>query len=185
MLTVISIDYVPGVCDRVIPYFHGDCTVLPTHTDIVKHRDLAAGLASCLQNIIHRLQHLRRCTSATTPVVCTHWFDVPLAALGTPMENLVIAYLERHTRDLIDAFGIEYRHVPVVLHVHANECLERLITAMDGEEIGIHQIHQYTEHLRKVPGTHVITVPYDGMDIRYICECIVERVTVFAKHHGL
>lgn len=179
MLKIISIDYVPGVCDSILPYFQReqDILVLPTHTDILRHTDTpTATISNCLQNIIHRLRHIDRCTDSKKTIVCTHWFDVPFRFLGTDLEDVIVSYVERHTRDLIKAFNMEYRHIPVVLNVHTDECLERLITNMDGKELGTYKITQYRSHLLKIPRTYRIDIPTDGLDIRYICERIVESV---------
>lgn len=184
MHSVISIDYVPGVCDSLIPYLYKKaCTVLPAHTDIVKDSTVKSGIVSCLQNILCRLQHIKRCTDTTNPIVCTHWYDIPFRVLDTPVENTVVRFMERHTKSLLRAFEIEYLHLPVVLEIHEDECLERLIRNMVGREIGIHHIKKYTEHLKKIPRTLIFTVPQDGLDIRYICETIVD--SVLRNHNGL
>jgi len=183
MHTVISIDYVPGVCDSIIPYLYKKtCTVLPTHTDIVKDSSIKSGIVSCLHNILCRLQHIKRCTDTSEPIVCTHWYDIPFRVVDSPLEDVVVRFLERHTKSLIQAFGIQYRHFPVVLEIQEDECLERMITNMNGREIGIHHIKEYTKHLKKIPGTLLFTVPQDGLDIRYICERIVE--TILSNTHG-
>jgi hypothetical protein len=109
-------------------------------------------------------------------VVCTHWFSAPFGVLGTELEDPVVRFLERHTRDLIRLMGLRYRHISIVCRVSSDECLERLITNMDGREIGIHHILMYTQHLMKIPNTYRITIPYDGMDIKYICERMVDMV---------
>jgi hypothetical protein len=178
MLNIISIDYVPGVCDSIIPYFQRDrFVVLPTHTDIIKRRNITSGIVSCIHNIVSRLQHIRRCASSKTDaVVCTHWFDIPMGVLGTPMEERVVKFMARHTRDLIRAFEMEYRHIPVILRVARDECLERLIANMDGEEVGIHHIQLYQSHLDAVPNTCCIDIPQDGLYIRYMCERVVDSV---------
>jgi hypothetical protein len=99
-----------------------------------------------------------------------------MGVLGTPVEERVVKFMARHTRDLIRAFDIEYKHVPVILHVTRDECLERLITNMDGEEVGIHHIQLYQVHLDAVPNTFRIAIPQDGLYIRYICERVVDSV---------
>lgn len=177
MLTIISLDYVPGVCDQLVPYFHKDAfIVLPTHTDIGKHTSITKSIASCIHNILTRLEHLKRCRDTETPVVCTHWFSAPFGVLGTDLEDPVVRFLERHTRDLTRSMGLEYRHVSIVCRVSDDECLERLITNMDGREIGMHHIQMYTQHLMKIPNTYRIAIPYDGMDVKYICERLVDTV---------
>jgi hypothetical protein len=188
MLNIISIDYVPGVCDSIIPYFQRDrFVVLPTHTDIIKRRNITSGIVSCIHNIVSRLQHIKRCNphtmSSNDAVVCTHWFDIPMAVLGTPVEERLVKFMARHTRDLIRAFGIEYRHIPVILRVTRDECLERLISNMDGEEVGIHHIDLYQIHLNQVPNTFGIDIPQDGLYIRYICERVVDTIEKIL--HGL
>jgi hypothetical protein len=99
-----------------------------------------------------------------------------MGILGTPMEERVVKYMARHTRDLIRAFGIVYRHIPVILRVTRDECLERLIANMNGEEVGIHHIELYQSHLDAVPNTYHIDIPQDGLYIRYICERVVDSV---------
>lgn len=183
MYRIISIDYVPGVCDSLVPYLYKkECTILPTHTDIVKDCSVKSGIMSCIQNILCRLRHIKRCTNTSNPIVCTHWYDIPFRVLDTPLEDVIVRFMERHTKSLIEAFGIEYRHVSVVLEVQEDECLERMIMNMNGRETGIHHIKQYTQHLKKIPGTLLLTVPQDGLDIRFICEQIVD--TIFEKRNG-
>lgn len=185
MLTIISLDYVPGVCDQLVPYFHkDDFVVLPTHTDIEKHGTITTGIGCCLHNILVRLQHIQRCKDTEQPLVCTHWYAMPIQVLGTDLEHVVVQFLERHTRDLIRVMGIkEYQHVAVVLRVNPDECLERMISNMDGREVGIHHIHMYTSHLAKVPRTYRVSIPHDGLDVKYTCERIVG--TIQSILHGL
>jgi hypothetical protein len=181
---IISLDYVPGVCDSIIPYFQkNEFIVLPTHTDIIKHSNVTANIASCIHNILSRLQHIKRCYQSDAAVVCTHWYNIPFRVLGTPIEDIMVRFMHRHTRDLIRAFHVSYTHIPIVLKVHQDECLERLITNMDGEEIGIHHIILYTQHLEKIPHTYTIDLPLNGIDIRYICERVVQVVQNIL--HGL
>lgn len=187
MPTIISIDYVPGVCDTIISNFQRDgFVVLPTHTDIIKHRDIHASISACIHNVMSRLQHIKRCLDTQDAIVCTHWYSVPICILGTKdLEDVIVRYMHRHTRDLIRAFGVTYNHIPIVLRVHRDECLERIITGMDGDEIGIHHIDTYTAHLDKVPTAYHIELPLNGMDIPYICDRVVEAVEKIRTEHGL
>lgn len=85
----------------------------------------------------------------------------------------MVRFMERHTRDLISAFGIQFTQTAIILQLCENECLERLIENMDEPHIGLHAIRLYNQHLLQVPNTHRISIPRDGLDVRYIVESLV------------
>jgi len=89
----------------------------------------------------------------------------------------MVHFMERHTRDVISAFGIEFTQTAITLHISEDECLERLIENMDEPRIGIHAIRMYTHHLKQVPNTHRIAIPRDGLDVRYINESIIQMIS--------
>lgn len=181
MQLVISIDAPPGTLRQLLTDLskNQNILLLPTTTSETHVASLHDGLIHCLQNMLHRMSHISRCENAEHPLVCTHWYDIPLQVQDQE-KAFVSRFMQRHTRSILMAYSLQskIRHCPVILDMDIPYAFEILLEDMSAGSISSHDVQAYMTYIKTVAGPGVPIIPVSGraLDTAYIRQQLIDVI---------